>query len=104
MIESVSACGWSCTADSTATRGRVTRSATLRNMRSKSDVVGTVRKPGSFSGINQVAGCRLYRIKLGPGSLELVQQRVAEGGQVSRGARGDEVAVHDHLLVHPVRP
>src|SRR3981081_3380024 len=43
MIESVSACGWSCTADSTATRGRVTRRATPRNMRSKSDVVGTPR-------------------------------------------------------------
>src|ERR1700716_2536808 len=43
LIESVSACGWSCTADSTATRGRVTRRATPRNMRSKSDVVGTPR-------------------------------------------------------------
>ena len=43
MIESVSACGWSCTADSTATRGRVTRSATPLSSRSKSEVVGTLR-------------------------------------------------------------
>src|SRR5918911_1401537 len=48
MIESVSACGWSCTADSTATRGRVTRRATPRNMTSKSDVVGTLRSLAHF--------------------------------------------------------
>ena len=43
MIESVSACGCSCTADSTATRGRVTRSAAPRSMRSSSAFVGTLR-------------------------------------------------------------
>src|SRR5688500_19299911 len=41
MIESVSACGWSCTADSTAVRGRVTRRPASRNMRSRSEAVGT---------------------------------------------------------------
>src|SRR5512135_1414451 len=43
MIESVLACGWSCTADGLAARGCVTRRATPRNMRSKSGVVGTLR-------------------------------------------------------------
>src|SRR3954471_14388056 len=42
MIESVVACGCWCTAASTATRGRVTRRPTPRNMRSKSAVVGTI--------------------------------------------------------------
>src|ERR1035437_10502838 len=41
MIESVSACGCSYTAVSTATRGRVTRSAAPRNNCSKSKVVDT---------------------------------------------------------------
>ena len=41
MIESVSACGWSCTAASTASRGRVTRSGASRSIRSYSAVVGT---------------------------------------------------------------
>ena len=41
MIESVSACGWACTADSTAIRGRVTRRPAPRSMRSSSDAVGT---------------------------------------------------------------
>src|SRR5215218_2722213 len=40
ISESVSACGWSCTAASTATRGRVTRRATWRSMPSSSAVVG----------------------------------------------------------------
>jgi hypothetical protein len=48
MIESVSACGWSCTADSTATRGRVTRRATPRNMCSKSEVVGARQRVAQF--------------------------------------------------------
>src|SRR5215211_1565961 len=48
MIESVSACGWPCTADSTATRGRVTRRATPRNMRSKLEVVRTLRSLALF--------------------------------------------------------
>src|SRR5918998_6888135 len=48
MIESVSACGWSCTADSTAIRGRVTCRATPRNMRSKSEDVGTLRSLRMF--------------------------------------------------------
>ena len=43
MIESVSACGWSCTAASTASRGRVTRRPAPRSMRSKSEAVGTLR-------------------------------------------------------------
>src|SRR5829696_621488 len=41
-MESVSACGWSCTADSTAVRGRVTRRPTSRNMSSRSEAVGTI--------------------------------------------------------------
>ena len=43
MIESVSACGWSRTAVSTASRGRVTRSAAPRSRRSNSEAVGTAR-------------------------------------------------------------
>jgi hypothetical protein len=42
MIESVSARGWFCTVDITATRGCGTRRAAPRNTRSKSDVVGTL--------------------------------------------------------------
>ena len=39
MIDSVSACGWLCTAVSTATRGRVTRRAAPRSRRSSSEAV-----------------------------------------------------------------
>src|SRR5665647_3104985 len=48
MIESVSACGCSHTAVSTATRGRVTRSAAPRNNCSKSKVVDTIRSVAHF--------------------------------------------------------
>ena len=41
MSESVSACGLSCTAASTASRGRVTRNAARRSIASNSAVVGT---------------------------------------------------------------
>src|SRR4051812_38020004 len=41
MIECVSACGWSCTTASTATRGRVMRKDAPRNMRSRSEIGGT---------------------------------------------------------------
>src|SRR5436190_15983026 len=43
MSESVSACGCACTAVSTASRGRVTRSDAPRSRRSSSEVVGTLR-------------------------------------------------------------
>src|ERR1019366_8508439 len=60
MSESVSACGCSYTAVSTATRGRVTRSAAPRNNCSTSEVADTIRSVShflesikNFSGINQ---------------------------------------------------
>src|SRR5690349_24938471 len=43
MMVSVSACGWSCTAVRTATRGRVTRSSAPRSTCSSSTVVGMAR-------------------------------------------------------------
>src|SRR5680860_750897 len=48
MIKSVSACGCSYTAVSTATRGRVTRSAAPRNNCSSSKVVDTIRSVAHF--------------------------------------------------------
>src|SRR5450631_3329702 len=48
MSESVSACGCSYTAVSTATRGRVTRSAAPRNNCSTSKVVDTIRSVAHF--------------------------------------------------------
>ena len=53
MIESVSACGWAWTAASTATRGRVTRSAAPRSRRSYSGGVGTLPYSSPFSGMVQ---------------------------------------------------
>jgi hypothetical protein len=43
ISESVSACGFPCTAASTASLGRVTRRAASRSMDSKSELVGTPR-------------------------------------------------------------
>jgi hypothetical protein len=48
MIDYVVACGCSCTADSTATRGRVTRNPASRTLRSNSDAAGT---PGNLARI-----------------------------------------------------
>src|ERR671917_1402629 len=78
MIESVSACGWSCTADSTATRGRVTRRATPRNMRSKSEVVGTLQSvPQFLESIKNQAS--VLGLMLGPGEHAPWPARVGEG-------------------------
>src|SRR5215217_8026009 len=80
MIESVSACGRACTADSTASRGRVTRRSTPRNMCSKSDVVGTPPESGRYSGINQ---------ELGPGRVSQPDRGSAAAVRQRRPGRGE---------------
>src|SRR5262249_48987863 len=66
VIESVPACRWSCTADSAATRGHVTRRATLRNMRSKSAAVGTLRALPIFWNQSSIRWSRPH-VQLGRG-------------------------------------
>ena len=63
MIESVSACGCSYTAVSTATRGRVTRRAAPRSICSKSKVVGTPQNLPLFWNQSRIQGSSAHSSK-----------------------------------------
>src|SRR5215469_3411849 len=102
MIESVSEWGLRCTAVSTASRGRVTRSAAPRNIRSKSAAVGTRRSIVYFLESIKIWECR-RRIMLRLTSRRrrsLVAENVAQlAGERFGLARISEVAAEESSVV-----
>src|SRR5438270_13197463 len=89
MIESVSACGWSYTAVNTATRGRVTRRAAPRNMRSKSEVVGTRRSVPQFLESIKNQASALDLMFEPPARIAALAGRDGQHGRGRPGRHGD---------------